>query len=146
MTTTKSREGHVYLLRAIGTSRYKIGQTSKGRMSKRFEELNSSQAAFPIELIKYIDVEDRHQVEAELHQKFKAHRVHGEWFSLDRGKVKEVERVMGQYGEGRNKSEVNNWGLIGLIVGTIVLLMAWQSYQGDLSRQQIYRPLIEQED
>ena len=139
---TENKEGHVYLLHAVGTNRYKIGMTQQGRMAKRFNELNGSQSAFPVELVTFIDVKDRYQVEAELHQKFKAFRVHGEWFNLPRGS-KEVERVMGQYGDIRDKSSFENWRILTLIAGIIILLFAWQSYQGDRARQEIYRPTIE---
>lgn len=139
---TENKEGHVYLLHAVGTNRYKIGMTQQGRMAKRFDELSGSQAAFPVELITFIDVSDRYQVEAELHQKFKANRVHGEWFEFPRGS-REAERVMGQYGDISHKSGLENWRVLTLITGMIILLFAWQSYQGDRARQQ-YSPTIEQ--
>lgn len=142
---TENKEGHVYLLHAVGTDRYKIGMTQSGRMAKRLDELSGSQAAFPVELITFIDVCDRHQVEAELHQKFKAHRKHGEWFEFSIG-AGEVERVMGQYGENRNKGSVENWRILTFIAGIIILLFAWQSYQGDRARQELPRVYIEQVD
>lgn len=138
---SENKEGHVYLLRAVGTNRYKIGMTQQGRMKKRLDELSGSQAAFPVELITFIDVKDRHQVEAELHQRFKAFRVHGEWFNLPRGS-KEVERVMSQY-ENPSTGSLEKWRLLILIAGIIILLFAWQSYQGDRARQQnrtFYQP------
>lgn len=91
----------------MGTNRYKIGMTQQGRMAKRLDELSGSQAAFPVQLITHIDVSDRYQVEAELHQRFKAFRKHGEWFEFPRGS-KEVERVMGQYGGISHKSGLEN--------------------------------------
>jgi len=134
-TATDNLQGHVYLIHAKGTTRYKIGMASKGRMAKRFEELNSSQAAFPLEIVRVIDVEDRHQVEANLHQKFKSNRKHGEWFELDRGDLREVEATMGSYGKGKNKDlSVEPWRLFCLVAGVIILLFAWQSYQGDRSQ------------
>lgn len=143
--STENKEGHVYLLRAVGTNRYKIGMTQLGRMQKRFEELSGSQAAFPVELITFIDVSDRHQVEAELHQKFKAHRVHGEWFALDRGKAREVEREMSRY-ETSARSTGENWRYLSFIAGIVCLLLAWQSYQGDRVRQQLPGSYVEQGD
>ena len=105
---TENKEGHVYLLHAVGTNRYKIGMTQSGRMAKRLDELSGSQAAFPVELITFIDVSDRHQVEAELHQRFKAFRVHGEWFSFQGREIKSVQKVMGQYGDISHKSGLEN--------------------------------------
>lgn len=142
---TENKQGHVYLLHAVGTDRYKIGMTQRGRMHKRLDELNGSQAAFPIELITFIDVSDRHQVEAELHQRFKAFRKHGEWFEFPRGS-REAERVMGQYGENSHKPAVENWRVLTLITGIIILLFAWQSYQGDRARQQLPSQHIEQNE
>lgn len=133
---TLSKEGHIYLIRAVGTNRYKIGLTQSGRMAKRFDELNSSQSAYPLEIVRVIDVQDRYEVEAELHQKFKAHRVHGEWFTLSREKLAEVERAMVRY---ENPTAVRgssgNWRIFSFIMGIILLLMAWESYQGNRVRQ-----------
>ena len=94
-------------------------------MAKRLDELSGSQAAFPVELVHFIDVTNRHQVEAELHQKFKAHRKHGEWFEFSRG-ASEVERAMSQY-EKSGSGSSEKWRLLTLITGIIFLLMAWQS-------------------
>ena len=126
---TEQRTGHVYLIHATGTNRYKIGMTRQGRMAKRFEELNSSQAAFPLEIVRVIDVEDRFEAEGELHQKFKQSRKHGEWFELDRGDLRRVEGAMKSYGS--ISQPVEKWRLLCLIAGIIILLFAWQSYQGD---------------
>jgi len=75
---TQDNAGHVYLIHAIGTSRFKIGLTQQGRMDKRFQELNGSQSPYRLELVRVIDVMDRFEVEAELHRRFKRDRKWGE--------------------------------------------------------------------
>ena len=134
-TATDNLQGHVYLIHAIGTSRYKIGMTQAGRMVSRFDELNSKQSAYPLEILGVIDVEDRFSVEKELHQKYKDNRKHGEWFELNKGELREVEATMGSYGKDKNKElPMEPWRLFCLVAGTIILLFAWQSYQGDRSQ------------
>jgi len=133
-TATDNRQGHVYLIHAIGTSRYKIGMASKGRMARRFDELNSSQAAFPLKVVRVIDVDDRFDVEGNLHERFKQNRVYGEWFNFPRG-TGEVEKVMRSYGAvDDTRQPLEKWRLITLIAGVIILMFAWQSYQGDRSQ------------
>jgi T5orf172 domain len=119
---TQNTEGHVYLIRAKGTNRFKIGMTRAGRMQARFDELNHLQSADPLEIVRVIDVADRHQVEAALHQRFKRDRKHGEWFEFPRG-VGEVERVMSQHETSKSITRsFESWRLMLLISGIILLL------------------------
>ena len=133
-TNSEQKEGHVYLIQAVGTTRYKIGMTRQGRMVRRFDELNSSQAAFPLKVVRVIDVDDRFDVEENLHERFKQNRVYGEWFNFPRG-TGEVEKVMRSYGAvDDTRQPLEKWRLITLIAGVIILMFAWQSYQGDRSQ------------
>ncbi len=84
---------HVYLIHATGTDRYKIGITSR-TVQSRLHELNSSQAAYPLELITSIRNADYKAVERQLHERYAAYRVHGEWFQFDLAKLAEVQRCM----------------------------------------------------
>ncbi|MBW4668396.1 MAG: GIY-YIG nuclease family protein [Cyanomargarita calcarea GSE-NOS-MK-12-04C] len=44
------KTGHIYFIHAVGTSRYKIGLTTRS-VKERLDELNSSQSAYPLQLI-----------------------------------------------------------------------------------------------
>jgi len=137
-SATEQKQGHVYLLHAVGTDRYKIGMTQQGRMAKRFNELNGAQASHPLENIKVINVSDRHQVEAELHQRFKAFRVHGEWFELDRNDLNRVDKAMAEYEQSAQTTDpFEKFSLLTLlrVFGIFMFIsFVWQSYQGDRSR------------
>lgn len=71
--------GNIYLIKALGTDRFKIGLTLR-EVSERLDELNSKQSPYPLELVHYIQVVDVIQTEKFLHSLFDANRVHGEWF------------------------------------------------------------------
>jgi hypothetical protein len=130
---TQNTEGHVYLIRAKGTNRFKIGMARAGRMQTRFDELNHSQSAYPLEIVRVIDVADRYQVEAALHQRFKRDCKHGEWFEFPRG-VGEVERVMTQLENSKvGIRSFESWRLMLLISGIILLLFAYQNHTRERS-------------
>lgn len=130
---TQDKAGHVYLIHAIGTSRFKIGLTQQGRMDKRFQELNGSQSPYRLELVRVIDVMDRFEVEAELHRRFKRDRKHGEWFELKNG-TSEVERVMTQLENPKvGIRSFESWRLMLLITGIILLLFAYQNHTRERS-------------
>jgi Meiotically up-regulated gene 113 len=130
---TQNTEGHVYLIRATGTNRFKIGMARLGRMQTRFDELNHSQSAYPLEIVRVIDVADRHQVEAELHQRFKRDRRHGGWFEFPRG-IREVERAMTQLENPKVATpSLESWRLMLLISCIVCLLFAYQNHTRERS-------------
>lgn len=88
--------GHIYLIKAIGTTRYKIGLTTRD-VETRFKEINSSQSAYPLELMGSIYVANVKDVEKELHQKFSSYRVHGEWFIFKDNEIQEVMNIIDSY-------------------------------------------------
>jgi Meiotically up-regulated gene 113 len=91
---TEEKQGHVYLIRAIGTNRYKIGMTSPGRIEKRFAELSSGQSCYPLKLLGWIDTTDRFEAELRLHTCFKSYRKFGEWFEFSPQELARVEAEM----------------------------------------------------
>lgn len=129
-----SSKGHIYLIRAQGTNRYKIGLTSEGRLVNRFEELNSSQSAYPLEMIHAIDVADRFDAEKALHRAFKQHRKYGEWFELGNREVKIVTSEMNSLSIGGVKGEAVNLPL--LLLGVAMILVAIWGY--DRNSQKSY--------
>lgn len=68
----------VYVLHA--GDRYKIGMTSNLR--KRIGQLQTG-TPHPIEIVTIIPAARPAELEAELHARYAAKRVHGEWFALD---------------------------------------------------------------
>ena len=84
---------HVYLIQAKGTNSYKIGITSR-TIESRINELNGSQSAYPLELITSIRSVNYKEVERHLHEKYRAYRVHGEWFQFDFSQLAEVRRCL----------------------------------------------------
>ena len=87
----RNKPGFIYLIHAQGTDRYKIGLTTRS-VEARFTELNSSQSPFPLELIDWFETPNVTEDEKYFHEKYSAHRVHGEWFSFDKKTLKEVRR------------------------------------------------------
>ncbi|NER25844.1 MAG: GIY-YIG nuclease family protein, partial [Symploca sp. SIO1C2] len=87
----RNKPGFIYLIHAQETDRYKIGLTTRS-VEARFAELNSSQSPFPLELIDWFETDNVTEDEKYFHEKYSAHRVHGEWFSFDKRTLKEVRR------------------------------------------------------
>jgi hypothetical protein len=81
MIISRTLHGYIYLIHAIGTSRYKIGKTRR-EPSKRFLELNSSQSPYPLRLLSFFETDNIDYQEGRLHHLAKQYRVHGEWFEL----------------------------------------------------------------
>lgn len=88
-TAYRNKPGYIYLIHAEGTSRYKIGLTTRS-VEQRLAELNSSQSPYPLRLIDVIETEDVTETEGYLHQKFSHYRKHGEWFEFNQRQLKEV--------------------------------------------------------
>lgn len=84
---TKDKSGYVYLLRGVQGA-YKIGKTINPEDRIATFKLN---LPFPIEYETIIYTENRHQLEKELHNRFKGRRINGEWFALDQ---EDVEYIM----------------------------------------------------
>lgn len=87
----RNKPGFIYLIHAQGTRRYKIGLTTRS-VELRFNELNSSQSPYPLDLIESIAVSNVTESEEYLHHKFSLNRRHGEWFEFNRRELKAVLR------------------------------------------------------
>lgn len=73
----------VYVIKAKGTPRYKIGYATNPR--KRIKTLQTA-CPYPIEVINCIDSADR-DIESMAHSIWSDHRVQGEWFELPENAV-----------------------------------------------------------
>lgn len=87
----RNKPGFIYLIQARGTRRYKIGLTTRS-VEQRFNELNSSQSPYPLELLEYIATDNVTETEGYLHSKFALQRRHGEWFEFSNRQLREVLR------------------------------------------------------
>lgn len=81
---TSKLPGFVYLIRATGTSLYKIGRSNSPVFRLRSLETHS-----PHKLVLLHEIKSADSVQGErlLHQRFVDHRVHGEWFELPQDAV-----------------------------------------------------------
>lgn len=86
-----SKPGFVYLL--ISGGRYKIGRTS-GRLQVRIAQIQRV-TPWHIELVTKIKTKDPQRVEADLHERFAAKRLAGEWFDLTPGDVAYIKALGG---------------------------------------------------
>ena len=79
--------GWIYLVRADGTDRYKIGKSINP--TKRLSSLQTS-SPYRLSLLAKTQVADMKKEEAFLHDYFQDNRVTGEWFELTPKRVEEV--------------------------------------------------------
>lgn len=85
------REGPVvYFLEAVGLDRVKIGWTAK--LHARIGELRT---LIPVDVEIIRAIPGGQNEETELHRRFRAHRLHGEWFTLSpiRADIEAIESV-----------------------------------------------------
>ncbi len=73
------KEGIVYIVQAEGTPRIKIGRSAEG--DKRLRALRSA-CPYPIICLRMINTTDMIGLEASIHARYAAYRIHGEWFEL----------------------------------------------------------------
>lgn len=72
-----TKQSLVYVFRAVGTSRYKLGVTTNLR-----ERLRAVQTGCPYRVVVVGTCPGERSLEAALHSRFAAHRRQGEWFML----------------------------------------------------------------
>lgn len=71
--------GKVYILNAVGTSRYKIGKCTQ--LTARLVCIDTI-SPFPLSCVALVEVNKYHAVENLMHEKYETQRVHGEWFEF----------------------------------------------------------------
>lgn len=79
--------GYVYVIK--GDEQYKIGCTKN--VKQRLRPMGAM-APFPLQALVLISTGDMEALEAELHEKFAAKRIRGEWFNLDESDVDYIRR------------------------------------------------------
>jgi hypothetical protein len=91
--------GYIYLIRAEGQPRYKIGRTTR-HPEVRLRELNGQQAPYQLSLVHFVEVIDSGIAESYFHQKFSRYRQHGEWFEMSHSIAKAVIKAFETYQGG----------------------------------------------
>jgi hypothetical protein len=81
----------VYIIRATGTNRYKIGKANKA--GHRIRELKK-QSPYPLELVHTIPTDTPFETERNLHQLLRPFRVHGEWFEMSEMRVRLMKAAL----------------------------------------------------
>lgn len=89
--SNKPDVGFVYLAHQDNTPYYKIGVSNN--VERRLASLQTSSPS-KIVLIKSIRTDRYEHYEGELHERFAASRLNGEWFSFDRATLGSVIRAM----------------------------------------------------
>jgi hypothetical protein len=84
----KQKRGIVYLIREEHGA-VKIGKTIN--LEQRFSTL-AAQVPYDLELLLAIESDDIHALEAELHRRYAASRINGEWFRLSEEELEEIRR------------------------------------------------------
>jgi hypothetical protein len=79
----------IYFVKMVGIEAIKIGKTSGDSIQTRVDQLKTG-APLGIELIGFFETKESHKKEKQLHQRFAAHRLKGEWFSITENHVKMI--------------------------------------------------------
>lgn len=74
------KAGYIYLLRATGTNRYKIGRSKNPK--SRNKRINY-QSPVPVVLLTEFKCANPVKVEKVIHRDFSRYRRHGEWFKFE---------------------------------------------------------------
>ncbi len=102
LQNTVSQSGFIYLIRALGTNRYKIGYTR--RLKKRIKELQG-QSPFPIELKDCFCSKYPTGYEKLLHRVYQGQQVFREWFELSTILNSEEGKSIKEYWHADNPEE-----------------------------------------
>lgn len=86
----RSSDGYVYLIKSQFDAYYKIGRAVNPE--KRMRTFNVK-LPFKVEFVCVIKTEDMYALETELHRRFKAKHIEGEWFALDAADVEYIKSL-----------------------------------------------------
>lgn len=87
---SRKRDGYVYVLKQIGGDYYKIGRTSNP--DNRRETFNVK-LPFMVEYEIVIKTDDMYLLERQLHSRFNAKWIDGEWFQLDANDLEAIRSI-----------------------------------------------------
>lgn len=83
------KEGCVYFFRHVGLSPVKIGYSENESPISRFQSFKMY-APYGAEMLGFINCENPHKMEMELHKKYSCRRINGEWFEITEDEVSEI--------------------------------------------------------
>lgn len=95
--------GYVYLIGSKLFRWYKIGKSSNA--SIRVSQLGVL-LPFTIEVVAIWKVENHHEVEKLLHEKYQDHKINGEWFKFEKPEVEKIVHDMRKLGVASLHSSV----------------------------------------
>ncbi|GEM_PF-4597387 len=116
--------GIVYLLHAVGSRRYKIGQTKRS-VRDRIRRIGTPQQPFEIVERHSVECHSPKKVETELHKMFEKHRARGEWFDLPDKKVSMLIEAMNDESIqetlfcAKNLANYHTYKIISLLTNTV---------------------------
>jgi len=90
--TGGSYPGYIYLVNAVGTNKFKIGQSCSS-VAKRINKLQTG-CPFRLRYVYHTYVQNMNRTERELHREFAQFRSVGEWFAFNFANVQECITLM----------------------------------------------------
>lgn len=109
-----SGKGFVYIIRAIGTNRFKIGFSKDPE--RRLLELQSSQSPFDLQIQKSHWFVDAQTLEGCLHKKYREFRVKGEWFEIPSELIIELAGAKSEYIKNKFPHLPNDYCFAGNVI------------------------------
>ena len=101
----ENTKGCVYFFKHVGLNPVKIGYSENESPYKRFHQFKTY-APFGAECLGFITTSTPNDLERELHKKFSANRLEGEWFDIS---IKEVNNVIENYSNREQLREISDF-------------------------------------
>lgn len=101
----ENTKGCVYFFKHVGLKPIKIGYSENESPSGRFNQFKTY-APFGAECLGFITTSTPNDLERELHKKFSANRLEGEWFDIS---IKEVNNVIENYSSREQLKEISDF-------------------------------------
>ncbi|MGI9191313.1 MAG: GIY-YIG nuclease family protein [Chitinophagaceae bacterium] len=97
----------VYFFKHKGIDAIKIGRTSGESVNTRFNQFKTY-SPFGSEILGFFECKDAVQIEREIHERLKSHRMTGEWFDISVGMC---ISIINEYDTTENKAKLlfNEW-------------------------------------
>lgn len=99
------QKGCVYFFKHVGLSPIKIGYSENESPLGRFNEFKTY-APFGVECLGFITTSSPNSLERELHKRFSAKRLEGEWFDIT---IEEVNNVIENYSSREQLKEISDF-------------------------------------
>lgn len=101
----ENKKGCVYFFKHVGLNPVKIGYSENESPYSRFNEFKTY-APFGAECLGFITTSSPNRLEKELHKKFSANRLEGEWFDIT---IEQVNNVVKNYSSREQLKEISDF-------------------------------------